>query len=193
MNKLVYFCKVLEGHPEGGYGIPTTQITDNQELRIKSPSNKYLLTMKARKTVLCIMALATMFLLSCNKENNNNGGNDGNGGNGGNNDNVTSVVAGTTWELIILDDPDYHADVTHTLIFGQDEYLRYTREIDNEEEDYHYTSVMAGTYTFDDGSGVALMYLDDDPNHVEYRITFSVSGDELTWNFNLKHYVLYKI
>ena len=146
--------------------------------------------MKATKLILCFVAIATMFLVGCSKDD-NSGNNNGNGTSSAN-----SALAGTTWQL---DNPhdeafanygDYH--VIYTVAFGQNNEVTFTREITCEEFDYYQKPVMTGTYTYgNDGKGVALLY--NEGETTEYRMTFTVSGNTMVWKFNLRDITLTKI
>ena len=146
--------------------------------------------MKVTKLILCFVAMATILFAGCSKDDN---GANNNGDNSGSSTN--STLKGTTWQL---DNPhdeafanvgDYH--VIYTVAFGQNNEVTFTREISCEEIDYYLKPVMTGTYTYgNDGKGVALMY--NEGETTEYRITFTVSGDTLVWNFNLRDITLHK-
>ena len=146
--------------------------------------------MKATKLILCFVAMATMLFVGCTKD--DNGGNN----NGNNNSSSTSsALKGTTWQL---DNPhdegfanygDYH--VIYTVAFGQNNEVTFTHEITCEEFDYYHKPVMTGTYTYGkDGKGVALLC--NEGETTEYRVTFTVSSNKLTWNFNLREIILTK-
>ena len=103
-------------------------------------------------------------------------------------------LKGTTWQL---DNPhdedfahvgDYH--VIYTVAFGQNNEVTFTREISWEEIDYYQKHVMTGTYTYSKGSGVAMIH--NEGETTDYRITFTVSDDTLTWHFNLRDIILHK-
>lgn len=144
---------------------------------------------KVMKAIAAIMLMtAVVFAAGCNKPNdpNNNGGN--NGGSG------SSTLAGTTWQF---DNPhdeafahvgDYH--VIYTVAFGQNNEVTFTREISCEEYDYYQKPVMTGTYTYSNGSGVAMIH--NEGETTDFRITFTVSGNTLAWNFNLREIILHK-
>lgn len=145
--------------------------------------------MKAKQLILCFVAMATMLFAGCTKD--NNSGNNGSGNNGSG----SNALAGTTWQL---DNPhdesfasygDYH--VIYTVAFGQNNTVTFTREISCEEFDYYQKPVMTGTYTYgNDGKGVALVC--NEGETTEYRLTFSVSGNTMIWNFNLRDITLTK-
>ena len=144
--------------------------------------------MKATKLILCFVAMATMLLAGCTKDD-NGGNNNGNSGSG------SKALANTTWQL---DNPhdeafanygDYH--VIYTVAFGQNNEVTFTREITCEEFNYYQKPVMTGTYTYgNDGKGVALVC--NEGETTEYRMTFSVSGNTMIWNFNLRDLTLHK-
>ena len=103
-------------------------------------------------------------------------------------------LKGTTWQL---DNPhdeafaqvvDYH--VIYTVVFGQNDEVTFTREISCEEYDYYQKPVMTGTYTYSNGSGVAMIH--NEGETTDFRITFTVSGNTLAWNFNLREIILHK-
>ena len=130
-----------------------------------------------------------MLFAGCSKD--DNGGNN-NGNN--NNSSTSSALKGTTWQL---DNPhdeafanygDYH--VIYTVAFGQNDEVTFTREISCEEFNYYQKPVMTGTYTYGNGSGVAMIH--NEGETTDFRITFTVSGNKLTWNFNLREIILTK-
>jgi len=142
--------------------------------------------MRTKKFILCFVAMATLFLFGCQKEDiGGNGGNSGNGGNGGSTDNS---LANTTWVLNSPDDETYHGDVIYTVSFGASDDVKFTRNIDygTSQTDI----VMLGTYTYSDGSGVAEIH--NEGETTDYRITFSVEGNTLIWNFSLREIRLQK-
>ena len=150
--------------------------------------------MKAKQLILCFVAMATMLFAGCTKDNN---GNNGSGNNGsGNNGSGSNALAGTIWQL---DNPhdesyaqlgDYH--VIYTVAFGQNNEVTFTRDINCEELDFHQKPVMTGTYTYgNDAKGVAMIH--NEGETTDYRITFTVSGNTLTWHFNLRDIVLQKL
>jgi len=104
--------------------------------------------MKTVKLILCFVAMSTMFLVGCNKDTSNS-------------------LSNTSWSLYVPDDPAYLylADVTYTLDFGKSD-VTFTRKLDY--GDVIDTYVMSGTYTYNNGSGVALIHEEDDTT--EYRI-----------------------
>lgn len=134
--------------------------------------------MKAKNLILCFVAMATMLFAGCSKDNNSN------------------ALAGTTWQL---DNPhdeafayygDYH--VIYTVAFGQNNEVTFTREITCEELDYYQKPVMTGTYTYGkDSKGVAMVC--NEGETTEYRFAFSVSGNTMIWNFNLRDLTLTKL
>ena len=139
--------------------------------------------MKAKRLILCFVAMATMIFAGCTKD--DNGGND----NGGNNNGTTSsAVKGTTWQLNSPNDEVYHGDVIYTLVFGQDNEVTFTRDIDFGSTTS--TVVMEGTYTYSNGSGVAMIH--NVGETTDFRITFTVSGNTLIWHFNLRDITLTK-
>ena len=146
--------------------------------------------MKATKLILCFVVMATMLFVGCTKD--DNGGNN----NGGNNNGTTnSSLKGTTWQLDNPHDESFanYGDyrVIYTVAFGQNNEVTFTREITCEEFDYYQKPVMTGTYTYgNDGKGVALLC--NEGETTEFRITFSVSGDTMIWNFNLRDITLHK-
>ena len=138
---------------------------------------------KVMKAIAAIMLMTVaVFAAGCNKPNdpNNNGGN--NGGSG------SSTLAGTTWTLNSPNDEVYHADVIYTLAFGQGNNVTFTRDIDYGSTTT--TAVMTGTYTYSNGSGVAMIH--NEGETTDFRITFTVSGNTLTWHFNLRDIILHK-
>ena len=126
--------------------------------------------MKTTKLILCFVALSTMFLVGCKKD-------------------TSSSISNTNWSLFVPEDPAYLylADVTYTLDFGKSN-VTFTRKLDY--GDVIDTYVMTGTYTYNNGSGVALIHEEDDTT--EYRITFTVTGNTLVWRFNLRDITLTK-
>ena len=139
--------------------------------------------MKAKRLILCFVAMATMIFAGCTKD--DNGGND----NGGNNNGTTSsALKGTTWQLNSPNDEVYHGDVIYTLVFGQDNEVTFTRDIDFGSTTS--TVVMEGTYTYSNGSGVAMIH--NVGETTDFRITFTVSGNTLIWHFNLRDITLTK-
>lgn len=140
--------------------------------------------MKTTKLILCFVAMATMLFAGCSKDNN-----------GGNNNGNSSALVGTTWQL---DNPhdeayaisgDYH--VIYTVTCGQKNEISFTRDISCTDLNYSATYIMTGTYTYSNGKGVAMIHTEDDPT--DYRITFTVSGNTMIWNFNLRDLTLTKI
>ena len=139
--------------------------------------------MKATKLFLCIVAMATMLFAGCSKD--DNGGNN----NGGNNSGTTNnALKGTTWQLNSPNDEVYHADVIYTLNFGQSNEVTFTRDMDFGSTTS--TAIMEGTYTYSNGSGVAMIH--NVGETTDFRITFTVSGDTLIWHFNLRDITLTK-
>ena len=138
--------------------------------------------MKTTKLILCFVAMATMLFVGCSK-NDNDGNNNGNGGSG------SSALAKTTWQLNSPDDEVYHGDVIYTLAFGQGNEVTFTRDMDFGSSSS--TVVMTGTYTYSDGSGVAMIH--NEGEITDFRITFTVSGNKLTWHFNLRDIILTKL
>ena len=139
--------------------------------------NFILITMKkVMKAIAAIMLMtAVVFTAGCTKD---DGGS----------------LKGTTWQL---DNPhdeafaqvgDYH--VIYTVVFGQNDEVTFTREISCEEYDYYQKPVMTGTYTYNNGSGVAMIH--NEGETTDYRITFTVSGDTMTWHWNLRDVILHK-
>jgi len=145
--------------------------------------------MKATRILICLMAVAAMLFTSCGKDDGGNGGNGGNGGGGGGGDDTTNVLAETTWQYYNENDPDFHGAVTYTVEIGSDYDISFTREIVYPGSDATVT-VMSGTYTYGDNGGVALVCYPDDPT--EYRMTFTVSGDEMVWHYGTKDVTLTK-
>lgn len=126
--------------------------------------------MKTTKLILCFVALSTMFLVGCKKDTN-------------------SSLSNTNWSVFVPDDPAYFymADVTYKLEFGRND-VTFTRKLDY--GDSIDTYVMTGTYTYNNGSGVAMIHEGDDTT--EYRITFTVTGNTLVWRFSLRDITLIK-
>lgn len=126
--------------------------------------------MKTTKLILCFVALSTMFLVGCKKD-------------------TSSSISNTNWSLFVPADPAYLylADVTYTLDFGKSD-VTFTRKLDY--GDMIDTYVMTGTYTYNNGSGVALIHEEDDTT--EYRILFTVSGNTLVWKYSLRDITLTK-
>ena len=146
--------------------------------------------MKATKLILCFVAIATMFLVGCSKDD-NSGNNNGNGTSSAN-----PALAGTTWQLDNPHDEGYanYGDyrVIYTVTFGQNNEVTFTREISCAELDYYLKPVMTGTYTYgNDGKGVAMLC--NEGETTEYRMTFTVSGNTMVWKFNLRDITLTKI
>ena len=52
------------------------------------------------------------------------------------------------------------------------------------------TYTLEGTYTYSNGSGVAMIHENGDTT--DYRITFTVTGNTLVWRFNLRDIALIK-
>lgn len=126
--------------------------------------------MKTTKLILCFVALSTMFLVGCKKDTNNS-------------------LSNTRWSLFVPDDPAalYLADVTYTLDFGKSDVV-FTRKYDYGDMVETYT--LEGTYTYSNGSGVAMIHENGDTT--DYRITFTVTGNTLVWRFNLRDIALIK-
>jgi hypothetical protein len=102
---------------------------------------------------------------------------------------------GTTWRLDNPHDEHYALTggdirVIYTLTFGDGKTVTYTWEPMWEEEDYYDKFVMTGTYTYANGSGVAMIHFEGEDT--DYRITFTVSGDTLTWHINARDLILHK-
>jgi len=127
--------------------------------------------MKTAKLILCFVAMSTMFLVGCKKD-------------------TSSSVSNTTWSLYVPNDPAYVflADVTYTLDFGKSD-VTFTRKIDY--GDSVTTVTMVGTYTYNSGSGIAMIHEEGDTT--DYRITFTVKDNTLVWHFNLRDIVLTKV
>ena len=143
--------------------------------------------MKTTKLIVCFVAMATMLFAGCSKDDN---------GGSNNNSSTSNALKGTTWQLDNPHDEAYanYGDyrVIYTVAFGQNNEATFTREISCEEFNYYQKPVMTGTYTYgNDGKGVALLY--NEGETTEYRMTFTVSGDKLTWNFNLRDIILTKL
>lgn len=141
--------------------------------------------MKATRILICLMAVAAMFFTSCGKD---DGGNGGNGG-GGDNEITTDVLAGTTWQYYNENDPDFHAAVTYTVEIGYNYDITFTRIVVFPEQKSVVT-VMTGTYSYGEDKIIALLHYENDDT--EYRITFTVSGDQMVWHYNLKDIILTK-
>lgn len=126
--------------------------------------------MKTTKLILCFVALSTMFLVGCKKDTSNS-------------------LSNTNWSLFVPDDPAslYLADVTYTLEFGKSDVV-FTRKYDYGDMVETYT--LEGTYTYSNGSGVAMIHENGDTT--DYRITFTVTGNTLVWRFNLRDITLTK-
>ena len=126
--------------------------------------------MKTTKLILCFVALSTIFLVGCKKDTNNS-------------------LSNTRWSLFVPDDPAalYLADVTYTLDFGKSDVV-FTRKYDYGDMVETYT--LEGTYTYSNGSGVAMIHENGDTT--DYRITFTVTGNTLVWRFNLRDIALIK-
>lgn len=126
--------------------------------------------MKTTKLILCFVALSTMFLVGCKKD-------------------TSSSISNTNWSLFVPDDPAalYLADVTYTLDFGKSDVV-FTRKYDYGDMVETYT--LEGTYTYSNGSGVAMIHENGDTT--DYRITFTVTGNTLVWRFNLRDIALIK-
>ena len=125
--------------------------------------------MKTIKLLMFFVAAATMMTMSsCTKEKEDNS------------------LAGTKWQLVNEQDATYHGvKVVYTVTFGQNKEMTFTRNVNGTD------FVMKGTYTYKDGSGVGLLYQEGDSN--EYRLTFKVSGNTLTFNFSLREIVMTKV
>lgn len=137
--------------------------------------------MKATKLILCFVAMATMLFTGCTKD--DNGGN-----NNGNGNSVSSALKGTTWVLNSPNDETYHGDVIYTVAFGQSNEVTFTRDMD-----FGTTTskvIMTGTYTYSNGSGVAMVH--NEGETTDFRMTFTVSGNDLVWKFNLREITLHK-
>jgi hypothetical protein len=143
--------------------------------------------MKTTKLFLGIVAIAAMLLVGCGKD--NNGGNNNDGDNGATPSDI--VLANTTWQLNSPNDETYHGDVIYTVAFGQNDDVTFTRDIKYEGYDEVQSVVMTGTYTYSNGSGVAMIH--NIGETTDYRITFTVSGNTLIWNFSLRDITLTKI
>lgn len=126
--------------------------------------------MKTTKLILCFVALSTMFLVGCKKD-------------------TSSSISNTNWSLFVPDDPAalYLADVTYTLEFGKSDVV-FTRKYDYGDMVETYT--LEGTYTYSNGSGVAMIHENGDTT--DYRITFTVTGNTLVWRFNMRDITLTK-
>lgn len=144
--------------------------------------------MKVTKLILCFVAMATMLFAGCTKDD-NGGTNNGGGNNNGNGGSNTSALVGTTWQLNSPNDQTYHGDVIYTVSFGQGNEVTFTRDMDFGTSTS--SAVMEGTYTYNEGNGVAMIH--NVGETTDYRITFTVSGNTLTWNFSLREIVLQKV
>ena len=141
---------------------------------------------KMMKAVAALMLMtAVVFAAGCTKPDdpNNGGNNNGNSGSG------NSALANTTWQLNSPNDETYHGDVIYTLAFGQGNEVTFTRDMDFGSTTS--TAVMKGTYTYSNGSGVAMIH--NVGETTDFRITFTVSGNTLIWHFNLRDITLTKI
>ena len=141
---------------------------------------------KMMKAVAALMLMmAVVFAAGCTKPDdpNNGGNNNGNSGSG------NSALANTTWQLNSPNDETYHGDVIYTLAFGQGNEVTFTRDMDFGSTTS--TAVMEGTYTYSNGSGVAMIH--NVGETTDFRITFTVSGNTLIWHFNLRDITLTKI
>lgn len=127
--------------------------------------------MKTKKLIFCFVAIATMLLAGCGKD-------------------AKNELANTTWKLNSPNDLVYlGSDVVYTVAFGPNDEITYTREINNSIG--LTTSVMLGTYTYANGSGIAMIH--NQGETTDYRATFRVSDETLIWNINLRDITLTKV
>jgi hypothetical protein len=111
--------------------------------------------------------------------------------NGGNNQGGqgSSDINGTYMMYSFADETYQGADVIYVVVV-MDGYISFVRDIDFEGEDNDQQVTFVGTYSYQNGQYVAMMHEESDTT--DYRFTFTVNDDEMSFTYSGRTIVLSK-